>query len=103
MFNMHLKHLENSESTNWNVIRMIINEIFFNKNSKANLVSSEIGPKIGIKIHFTLKSDLIQFSGLFQWTLNLLCYFGSKMFHLLSFLSNYRLYSLIFLGASNEY
>ena len=26
MFNMHLKHLENSEITSWNVIRMIINE-----------------------------------------------------------------------------
>ena len=103
MFNMHLKHLEKSESTDWNVIRMIINEKFLNKNSQANLVSSEIGPKIGIKINFALKSDLMQFSGLFLWPLNFLCYFGSNFFHLLSFLSNSRLYSLIFLGASNAY
>ena len=80
MLNMHLKHLEKSESIAWNVIKMIKNEKFLNKNSKANLVSSEIGPKIGIKIHFALKSDLIQFSGLFLWPLNLLCYFGSKFF-----------------------
>ena len=46
MFNMHLKHLENSESTVWNVIRMIINEKNLNKNSKANLVSIETGLKI---------------------------------------------------------
>ena len=62
---MHLEHLGKSESTAWNVIRMIINETFFNKNSMETLVTSEIGPKIGIKIHFALKSDLIKFSGLF--------------------------------------
>ena len=61
MLNMHLEHLEKSESTAWNVIRMIINENFLNKNSKPTLVTSEIGPKIGIKIHFALTSDLIQF------------------------------------------
>ena len=49
MFNMHLKHLENSESTAWNVIRMIINEDFLNQNSKATLVTSEIGPKLELK------------------------------------------------------
>ena len=101
MFNIHLKCLENSESTAWNVIIMITNEKFLNQNSKATLVTSKIGPKIGIKISFALKSDLIQFSGLFLWTLNLLCYFGSKFFHLLSFLSHSRLYSLSFVGASN--
>ena len=103
MFNMHLKNLENSESTAWNVIRMIINEKILNQNSKATLLTSKTGPKIGIKINFALKSDLIQFSGVFLWPLNLLCYFGSKIFHLLSFLSHSRLYSLSFLGASNEY
>ena len=51
-----------------------------NQNSRATLVTSKIGPKIGIKINFALKSDLIQFSGLFLWTLNLLCYFGSNFF-----------------------
>ena len=61
---MHLQHLEKSESTAWNVIRMVMNEKILNQNSKATLVTSEIGPKIGIKIHFALKSDLIQFSGL---------------------------------------
>ena len=80
MLNMHLKHLEKLESTAWNVIRMIINENFLNQNSKATLVTSKIGPKIEIKINFALKSDLIQFSDLFLWTLNLLCYFGSKFF-----------------------
>ena len=85
---MDLKHLENSESTAWNVIRMIINEKILNQNSKANLVTSKIGPKIGIKINFALKSDLVQFSGPFLWALNLLCYFGSKIVHLLSFLSH---------------
>ena len=79
-------------------MRIIINEKVLNKNNKANLVSSEIGPKIGIKINLALKSDLIQL-----WPLNLLCYFGSNNLHLLSFLSHSRLYSLIFLGASNEY
>ena len=56
---MHLKHLENSESTSWNVIRMIINEKDLNQNSKATLVTSKIGPKIEIKICFALKSDLL--------------------------------------------
>ena len=93
MFNMHLEHQENSDSKAWNLIRMIINEKILNQNSKATLVTSKIGPKIEIKINFALKSDLIQFSGLFLWTLNLICYFGSKNFHLLSF----------FLGASNAY
>ena len=65
MFNMRLKHLENSESGAWNVIRMSINEKNLNQNSKATLVTSKIGPKIEIKIKFALKSDLIQFSGLF--------------------------------------
>ena len=88
---MHLKHLEKSESTDWNVIRMIINENFLNQNSNSTLVTSKIGPKIGIEINFALKSDLIQFTGLFLWTLNSLCYFGSKNFHLLSFLSHSRL------------
>ena len=41
MLNMHLEHLEKSESTSWNVIRMITNEILLNKNSKANLVAIE--------------------------------------------------------------
>ena len=57
MFNMHLKHLENSESTAWNVIRMIINKIslnknsnFLNKNSKANLVAIETGLKIELDL-----------------------------------------------------
>ena len=76
MFNMHLEHLENSEIKAWNVIRMIINEKILNQNSKATLVTSKTGPKIGIKLNFALKSDLIQFSGLFLWPLNLLCYFG---------------------------
>ena len=66
MFNMNLKHLENSESTAWNAIRIKINEKFLNQNSKATLVTRKIGPKIGIKINFALKSDLIQFSGLFR-------------------------------------
>ena len=100
---MHLKHLENSESTAWNVIRIIINEKNLKKHSKATLVTSKVGPKIGIKINFALKSDPTQFSGLFLWTLNLLCYFGSKTFHLLSFLSHSMLYSLSFLGASSAY
>ena len=65
MFNIHLKHLENSEGAALNVIRMIINEKFLDQNCKATLVTSEIGPKIGIKINFALKSDHIQFSGLF--------------------------------------
>ena len=55
MLNMHLKHLEKLESTAWNMIRMIINEKFLNQNSKATLVTGEIGPKIGIKIYFALK------------------------------------------------
>ena len=100
---MHLKHLENSESTAWNVIRMIINEKILNQSSKATLVTSKTQPKIGIKTNLSLKSDLIQFSGLFLWTLNLLCDFGSGIFHLLSFLSHSILYSLSFLGASNAY
>ena len=50
MFNMHLKHLENSESTAWNVIRMIINEKFLNQNSKANLVAIETGLKIELDL-----------------------------------------------------
>jgi len=54
---MHLKHLENSESTAWNVIRMIINENFLNQNSKANLVSIETGLKIEL--------DLISVQNLF--------------------------------------
>ena len=103
MLNMHLKHLEKSESKACNVIRMIINEKNLNQTSKATLVTSQIGPKIEIKINFALKSDPIQFSGLFLLTLNLFCYFGSKNFHLLSFLSHSRLYSLIFLGALNAY
>jgi len=57
IFNMHLKHLENSESTAWNVIRMIINENFLNQNSKANLVSIETGLKIEL--------DLISVQNLF--------------------------------------
>ena len=57
MFNMHLKHLENSESTAWNVIRMIINENVLNQNSKANLVSIGTGLKI--------KLDLISVQNLF--------------------------------------
>ena len=36
-----------------------------NQNSKATLVTSKTEPKIGIKINIALKSDLIQFSGLF--------------------------------------
>ena len=80
MFNLHLKHLENSESTAWNVIRMIINEKILNQNSKATLVTRKTGPKIEIKINFALKSDQIQFSGLFLWPLNLLCYFGPTFF-----------------------
>ena len=54
---MHLKHLENSESTAWNVIRMIINEIILNQNSKANLVPIESGMKIEL--------DLISVQNLF--------------------------------------
>ena len=42
---MHLKHLENSESTACNVIRMIINEKFSNQTRKANLVAIETGLK----------------------------------------------------------
>ena len=75
---MHLKHLENSESKDWNMIRIIINEKSLSQNSQATLVTSKTGPKIGIKINFALKLDLIQFSGLFLWPLNLLFYFGSK-------------------------
>ena len=47
---MHLKHLEKSESTAWNVIRMIINEFFLNQISKANLVSIETGLKIELDL-----------------------------------------------------
>ena len=57
MFNMHLKRLENSESTAWNVIRMIINEKFLKQNSTVNLVSIETGLKIGL--------DLISVQNLF--------------------------------------
>ena len=46
---MRLKHLENSEITAWNFIRMIINEKILNQNRKATLVTSKIGPKIEIK------------------------------------------------------
>ena len=74
-----------------------------NQNSKATWVTSKTGPKIGIKINFALKLDVIQFSGLFLWPLNFLFYFCSKIFHWLSFLSHSRLYSLSFLGASNAY
>ena len=59
---------------------MIIDEKLLNQNSKETLVTSKIGPKIEIKINFALKSDPSQFSGLFLWTLNLLCYFGSNFF-----------------------
>jgi len=54
---MHLKHLENSKSTAWNVIRMIINEKILNQNSKANLVAIETGLKIEL--------DLISVQNLF--------------------------------------
>ena len=55
---MHLiKHLEESEITAWNVIRMIINENFLNQNRKANLVSIETGLKIEL--------DLISVQNLF--------------------------------------
>ena len=54
---MHLKHLENSEGTAWNVIRMIINEKFLNQNRKANLVAIEPGLKIEL--------DLISVQNLF--------------------------------------
>ena len=47
---MHLEHLEKSESTAWNVIRMIINENFLNQNSKANLVAIETGLKIELEM-----------------------------------------------------
>ena len=47
---MHLKRLENSESTAWNVMRMIINENVLNQNSKANLVSIEKGLKIELDL-----------------------------------------------------
>ena len=47
---MHLKHLESSESTAWNVIRMIINEQFLSQNSKANLVAIETGLKIELNL-----------------------------------------------------
>ena len=54
---MHLKHLEKSESTAWNVIRMIINENFLNQNSKANLVA--------IETHLKIELDLILVQNLF--------------------------------------
>ena len=54
---MNLKQLENSESTAWNVIRMIINEKILNQISKANLVSKETGLKIEL--------DLISVQNLF--------------------------------------
>ena len=55
---MHLKHLENSESTApWNVIRMMINEKIWSQNSTANLVSIETGLKIEL--------DLISVQNLF--------------------------------------
>ena len=57
MFHMHLKHLESSESTAWNVIRMIINEKILNQIRKANLVSLETGLKIEL--------DLISVQNLF--------------------------------------
>ena len=47
---MHLKHLEKSEITAWNVIRMIINQKKLNQNSKANLVAIETGLKIGFDL-----------------------------------------------------
>ena len=47
---MHLKQLKNSESTAWNVIRMIINEKFLNQNRKANLVAIETGLKIELDL-----------------------------------------------------
>ena len=50
MFNINLKHLEKSESTAWNVIRMIINEKILNKNSQANLVDIETGLKIELDL-----------------------------------------------------
>ena len=54
---MHLKHLENSEITARNVIRMIINEKILNQNIKANIVSIETGLKIDL--------DLISVQNLF--------------------------------------
>ena len=54
---MNLRHLENSEITAWNVIRMITNEKILNQNSKANLVSIETGLKIEL--------DLISVQNLF--------------------------------------
>ena len=54
---MHLKHLENSEITAWNVIRMIRNEKSLNQNSKENLVPIETGLKIEL--------DLISVQNLF--------------------------------------
>ena len=54
---MQLKHLESSEITAWNVIRLIINEKTLNQNSKANLVAIETGLKIEL--------DLISVQNLF--------------------------------------
>ena len=47
---MHLKHLEKSEMTAWNLIRMILNEKNLNQNSKANLVAIETGLKIELDL-----------------------------------------------------
>ena len=50
MLNMHLKHLEKSERTAWNVIGMIINEKNLNQYRKANLVAIETGLKIELDL-----------------------------------------------------